>query len=136
MGKKKKDISSRPRLNHPFKQHATEGQLQSFKGTIVYFILFFFFVNRISVHAKQRQIHKNFTALRDKGLSVIQFADTPHVTRKLILEVLAHSWWLFVHSFIPWAVLLSGMATTVFFSEMRYVAFICGRNPPVGRYSS
>ena len=71
----------------------------------------------ISVHAKQRQIHKNFAALRDKGLSVIQFADTLHVTRKFILEVLAHSWWLCVHSFIPWTVLLSGMATTVFFGD-------------------
>ena len=52
---------------------------------------YFFFVNRISVHAKQRQIHKNFVDLRDKGPCVVQFADTPHVTRKLILEVLAHS---------------------------------------------
>ena len=108
-----------------------KGNFNRLKAQLFILFFFFFFVNRISVHAKQRQIHKNFTALRDKGLSVIQFADTPHVTRKLILEVLAHSWWLFVHSFIPWAVLLSGMATTVFFSEMRYVAFICGRNPPV-----
>ena len=72
-------------------------------------------MNRISVDAKQRQNHKNFAAFRDKGLSVIQFADTLHVTRKFILEVLAHSWWLFVHSYIPWAVLPGGMATTVFF---------------------
>ena len=91
-----------------------KGNFKRLKAQLL-ILFFFFFVNRISVHAKQRQIHKNFAALRDKGLSVIQFADTPHVTRKFILEVLAHSWWLFVHSFIPWAVLLSGMETTVFF---------------------
>ena len=92
-----------------------KGNFNRLKAQLFILFFFFFFVNRISVHAKQRQIHKNFTALRDKGLRVIQFADTPHVTRKLILEVLAHSWWLFVHSFIPWAVLPGGMATTVFF---------------------
>ena len=56
LGIKEKYISSRPRLNHPLKQHATEGQLKTFKGTTVYV---FSFVNRISVHANQRQIHEN-----------------------------------------------------------------------------
>ena len=62
----------------------------NFKRLKVQMFILFFFVNRISVHAKQRQIHKNFVDLRDKG-PCVQFADTLHVTRKLILEVLAHS---------------------------------------------
>ena len=47
-----------------------KGNFKRLKAQLL--ILFFFFVvNRISVHAKQRQIHKNFAALRDKGLNVL-----------------------------------------------------------------
>ena len=67
--KERKDICSRPRLNHQFKQHVTEGQLQT---VFRHNCLFYFFVNRISEHAKERQNHKNSADLRGKGQHLCQ----------------------------------------------------------------